>query len=128
MKKVLDELQSQGIYTFSREYIKDKLNISEIALKKALQRYERKGRILRIRRKFYIIIPLEYKSAGILPPFWFINDLMKYLNVQYYVGLVSAAGINGASHQQPQKLQVIVNKQLSSIKIKQLQIDFITKK
>ncbi len=127
MKKFLEDLQSNGIYTFSKELVRKQLNISESALKKTLQRYEKKGRILKLRKKFYLIIPLEYKKIGILPPFWFIDDLMKYLKLQYYVGLISAANVYGASHQQPQIFQVITNKQMSPIKVKQLQIDFITK-
>ena len=127
MKRFLEELQSNGIYTFSREKVKEHLNVSESALKKLLQRYEKKGYIVKLRRKFYLIIPIEYKKVGIIPPFWFIDDLMKYLNIKYYVGLVTAAGIYGSSHQQPQIFQVIVNKQLPSIRVKQLQIDFITK-
>ncbi len=127
MKKFIETLQSAGIYSFSRELVKGQLKISEAALKKVLQRYEKKKRILRIRRKFFIIIPIEYKVVGILPPFWFIDNLMKYLGVNYYVGLISAANIYGASHQQPQVFQVITEKKLRSINTKLIKIEFINK-
>jgi len=48
----------------------------------------------------YVLVPLEYLHAGAPPPSWFIDDLMKAMERPYYVGLLSAAGIHGASHQQ----------------------------
>ena len=127
MQKFLEDLQSYGIYSFSRDQLKDNLRISEDALKKILQRYERKGKIQRIRRKFYIILTPEYKKTGSMPPILFIDDMMKYFKIDYYIALISAANIYGATHQQPQVLQVIVNKQLKSIINKRLRIIFITK-
>lgn len=52
---------------------------------------------------------------------------MKYMNVAYYVGLVNAAAVYGASHQQPQVFQVIAEKQIKNIKVKDLKIEFIVK-
>ena len=42
-----------------------------------------------------------------LPPYLFIDDLMKSLNKPYYVALLSAAALYGAAHQQPMEYFVI---------------------
>jgi hypothetical protein len=42
-----------------------------------------------------------------LPPYLFIDDLMKSLDKPYYVGLLSAAALHGAAHQQPMGYTVI---------------------
>ena len=36
-----------------------------------------------------------------------IDDLMRFHHVPYYVGLLSAAALHGAAHQQPQEFQVV---------------------
>jgi predicted transcriptional regulator of viral defense system len=53
---------------------------------------------------------------------------MKYLGQPYYTSLLSAASYYGASHQQPQRFQVITNKQTRSISIGNVSIEFIVKK
>ena len=52
---------------------------------------------------------------------------MEYLDVRYYVGLLSAAAIWGASHQKPQEFQVLTNVQLRPIRVKILKIRFFKK-
>jgi len=47
------------------------------------------------------VVPIEYREAGCPPATWFIDDLMQHLGQPYYVGLLSAAEIHGAAHQQP---------------------------
>jgi predicted transcriptional regulator of viral defense system len=67
-----------------------------------------KKEVVQIRQGFYVIIPPEYSKQGMLPPYLFIDDLMKSLDKSYYVGLLSAAALHGAAHQQPMGYTVIV--------------------
>ena len=62
---------------------------------------------MQIRQGFYAIIPPEYSKQGIIPPYLYIDDLMKSLHKPYYVGLLSAAALYGAAHQQPTGYTVI---------------------
>ncbi len=64
------------------------------------------------RRGFFVIVPLEYKSAGAPPASWFIDDLMRFHDLPYYVGLLSAVSRHGAVAQKPHEFQVITNRQL----------------
>lgn len=104
------------------------LNLGQAALTKGLQRMQRTGRIQMIRRGFYVIVPLEYAISGIIPPDWFIDDFMKFLEQPYYVGLLTASALHGASHQQPQEYQVVVALPERTISTPNLRIRFFLKK
>jgi predicted transcriptional regulator of viral defense system len=123
----VDHLQSQGKYCFSKADAEIAMSNKGGALRKALWRLEDKKRIRMARRGFYVIVPLEYSRTGIVPAEWFIADLMNYLEQPYYVGLLSAAAIHGASHQQPQEFHVVVPKTERDIRIEGLQIRFFKK-
>lgn len=125
----VEKQQSWGKYVFSLEQVKsDFPDISEQALILALTRLSTKGRVLSVYKGFYLIIPPEYTSRGLLPPMLFIDSLMKFVDKPYYVGLLSAAALYGAAHQQPQEFFVVTNsKQLTTHK-KGLKINYITKK
>lgn len=125
----IEKQQSWGKYVFSLEQVKtDFPDISEHALILALTRLSKKGRVLSVYKGFYLIIPPEYASRGLLPPMLFIDNLMRYVDKPYYVGLLSAAALHGAAHQQPQEFFVITNsKQLTTYK-KELKINYITKR
>ncbi|MBN2613583.1 MAG: type IV toxin-antitoxin system AbiEi family antitoxin [Bacteroidales bacterium] len=125
----VEKQQSWGKYVFSLTQVKnDFQDLSESALKRALDRLSNKGRVLSVYKGFYIIVPPEYTSRGILPPLLFIDSLMKYIDKSYYVGLLSAAALHGAAHQQPQEFFVVTEtKQLTTIK-KGLKINYLTKK
>ena len=60
-------------------------------------------------RCFYVIVATEYKLKGIVPPSFYIDQLMKFLGRNYYVSLLSAASIHGAAHQRPQNFTVMVD-------------------
>ncbi|MDY0169957.1 MAG: hypothetical protein RBS80_25665 [Thermoguttaceae bacterium] len=59
----IDGPQSGGRYTFLREQAVAGSGLSPEALKKALQRLARRGRLLKVKNDFYVIVPLEYRSA-----------------------------------------------------------------
>jgi len=122
------ELQSQGRYTFSFEELRTRFSLSENALLQGIHRYKTKKQIAQIRKGFYAIIPPEYSKQGMLPPYLFIDDLMKSLNKSYYVALLSAAALHGAAHQQPMEFFVIAQTPAPrSIINKMLKISFFSK-
>jgi predicted transcriptional regulator of viral defense system len=128
VKDFIDQLQSHGRYSFEKQELLENLKISPDGVRVALSRLSKMGRIAMIHHGFYIIIPLEYRESKILPPLWFIDHLMKFLRLPYYVGLLSAAALYGAAHQQPQEFQTVTTKQLHPIHVRGLTIKFITKK
>ena len=68
-----------------------------------------KGRVYSAWRGFYVIVPDEHALKGFVPPIEYIESLMAYTGHKYYVGLLSAAAIYGAGHQQPQILTVVTD-------------------
>ena len=105
--KYLIEVRAQGRYSFTIEELKSQFNLSPNALNQILYRLKQKKEIALIRQGFYVIIPPEYSKQGIIPPYLYIDDLMKSLDKSYYVGLLSAAALHGAAHQQPTGYTVI---------------------
>ena len=128
LAKYIDSIQSKGRYTFSYDEIEGQFDLEYASLRKALNRLSNKHRIVLIRGKFYVIVPLEYRNKGILPASFFIDELMNYQDKSYYVGLLSAAALQGSSHQQPQNFQVMTVKPTCRlILVKGLQIKFYFK-
>lgn len=124
----VDSLQARGRYTFLRAEAVSGSGLSAEAVKKALQRLARRRRVVKVKSYFYVIVPLEYLHADGPPPSWFIDDLMKAMERPYYVGLLSAAGIHGASHQQPQEFQVLTDRPVRPLQVGRARIRFFVKK
>jgi predicted transcriptional regulator of viral defense system len=128
LPEYVDRLQQSGRYTFNRDQALGDLSLSPVAVKRAAERLIGQGRLIAPRRGFFVIVPLEYKSAGAPPPSWFIDELMRYHQQPYYVGLLSAAALHGAAAQQPQEFQVITNQQLRPATVGRSRVRFLLKK
>ena len=125
----IDTVRAKGRYGFTINEIKDKFDISDKAIHQNLYRLKTKKRIVQVRQGFYTILPAEYAIQGMLPTNLFIDDMMNMLHKKYYVGLISAAAIHGASHQQSMETFIITEKPaLRDIKNKKLKINFFVKK
>lgn len=124
----VDERQSAGRYTFLRREALAESGLSSEAVKKALQRLAARGRIAKAKDYFFVIVPLEYSKAGGPPAAWFIHDLMAAMERPYYVGLLSAAALHGASHHQPQEFQVVTDQPVRPVTVGRAKIRFFTSK
>lgn len=128
LPQYVDYLQSKGSYILLRENAINTLGMSPLAFNMAVCRLTQKGRVMMVRQGFYAIVPLEYRNAGGIPASWFIDSLMQFHKQPYYVGLLSAAALHGAAHQQPQEFQVVTNKVLRPITVGRTQIRFFLKR
>ena len=115
LNHLVDELQRSGRYSFTADEALASWSGSESALWRACSRLEKQGRIVSPRRGFYAIVPLEYRSAGAPPPEWYIDALMRFQGGSYYVGLLTAAALHGAAHQQVQAFQVVTDRTLCDV-------------
>ena len=115
LRELVDSYQESGRYVMTREQAGQALGVTSEALKKAVQRLVAKRRLAVPRRGFFVIVPVEYRQAGAPPPSWYIDSLMKSCGRRYYVGLLSAAALHGAAHQQPQEFQVVTDGQLRPV-------------
>ena len=127
LQKFINDRQSHGYYTFSLNELRTKFDVSPVALEHTIGRYIKKGQIVSIHRGFYLIVPMEYRSMGILPPEQFIDDLMVYLQKPYYVGLLTAAALHGAAHQRPQESYVVTVSNMRPLFKKGVKVNFFYK-
>lgn len=124
MSAWIEQLQSRGRYTFTRREAESETDRSVVAAQTALRRLKERGRIVSPRRGFYVVVPPEYRAVGSPPASWFIDELMRYLSRPYYVGLLSAAGIHGAAHQQPMVFQVVTRDATREVRAGKVSIRF----
>ena len=124
----MEEQQASGRYAFTREDVEGGLGGSSVAVQTALRRLKQKGRIASPRRGFYAVVPPEYRAAGCPPASWFIDDLMKNLDRRYYVGVLTAAALHGAGHQQPMAFQVIADRATRPMKAGRVRVEVHTRR
>jgi predicted transcriptional regulator of viral defense system len=126
----IEKLQSQGKYAFSIHMLAEMLPAySDIAARSALSRLTVKRKIISIYRGYYLIIPPQYTTKGVLPPELFLDGLMRNLQRPYYLALLNAASFFEASHQQPQEFFVITNFPVLRTTLKKgTKINYLSKK
>lgn len=110
LRDYLSRLSSAGRYVFTSRDMGEALDLSQDAVKQALNRLRRKSEIASPARGFYVIVPPEYRALGCLPADQFIPALMERSKTPYYAGLLSAAQYYGAAHHRPQEFQVMLGK------------------
>ncbi|MBT9587915.1 type IV toxin-antitoxin system AbiEi family antitoxin [bacterium] len=124
----MTHLLSTGRIVFSREEAHQALGVSHGALLDAAERQQRKGHLLNPRRGFYVIIPPQYLALGAPPPSWYVDDLMRHEGRPYYVSLLKAAELHGATHQAVMEFQVITDIRLPKIRAGRSAIVFYYRK
>ncbi len=124
MLRWVEQLQSEGRYTFTRSEAEARTGRSAVAVQSALRRLRQQGRIVSPRRGFHVVVPPEYRAAGSPPASWFIEELMGHLAQPYYVALLSAAAFHGAGHQQPMLFQVVTVKPTRPVRAGRVAIHF----
>ncbi|MDR1883687.1 MAG: type IV toxin-antitoxin system AbiEi family antitoxin [Prevotella sp.] len=122
------KIRSKGRFSFTFEELKQTFDSSERAIRQKLYRLKADNKIAIIRKDFYVVLPPEYSENGSLPIFLYIDDLMNYLERNYYVALYSAAALSGAAHQQPMEYQVIVQSPMRTIAENNTRINFLVRK
>ena len=105
-----------GFPTFSVEDIRLAFpNYSEQVIRNELFRLSSQDILYSAYKGFYVIIPPQYAAKRIVPPIYYIDQLMSYLKKPYYISLLNAAEILGAAHQRPQRFSVMTIYPKSSV-------------
>ena len=124
IKQYLDKLFARGRHSFTRKELERELALSQNVIGVGLNRLKKAEEIVSLARGYYIMIPLEYRSLGCLPASQFVPDLMKHLDMPYYVCLLSAAEFYGAAHQKPQVFQVMIPFMRKNLHIGKIRVHF----
>jgi predicted transcriptional regulator of viral defense system len=130
LSTVLDEAERSGKLNLRTEDIRAELpGLSLAALRQALHRQQRRGRLVRLSRgsDHWLIVPLQHAAAG-APPLeaWLDRYMSKTLGVPYYVTLLSAAETYGASPYAVMVTQVMVPERRRSITVGRHEVVFHT--
>lgn len=120
----VDGLLACGRHTFTAAEARAGLGTSPVAVYHSLRRLRKRGKLAMPRQGFYLIVDPEHRQLGALPPAAWIDDLMRFHRVPYYVGLLTAAAMHGASHQQPQEFQVITGTVLRPLTVGRVRVRF----
>ncbi|MES2151889.1 MAG: type IV toxin-antitoxin system AbiEi family antitoxin [Pseudomonadota bacterium] len=128
LRSVLDAAERRGKLNLRTEEIAASLpGVSPEALRQALQRQKRSGRLVRASRgsQHWVIVPIQDALDG-APPVetWLDNYMAKSLGIPYYVGMLSAAAAYGVSPQAIMVTQVVVPKARRPLKIGQHELHF----
>jgi len=126
----IEDLPKRGKSIFSKqEVVRQFSDMSYYSIRNALNRLAKKKKIQSVWHDFFVIILPEYGLKGIAPPIEYIDQLMKFLDKDYYVALLNAAALQGAAHQRPMEFFVITNSRILRNKQKDdVKINFVTKK
>lgn len=124
----MEQVQASGRLFFSTDELGPRATGSR-AVEAALRRYGRNGAIRRLSRKSraFVIVPPEYRTMGLPPVDWWLNDYMAHLKKPYYLGLLSAAALAGSSHFAVMESQVVTTEWMRPIEQGRLRIRFFQK-
>lgn len=114
----------QGRAFFTREEALIALGGTSGALSAALNRQIKKNRLASPRQGFYLILRPEEQITGADPIRW-IDPLMRFINVDYRISLLSAARLHGASHQAAMAFQLVTPQQLRPIILGRHRVEFV---
>ena len=112
----VSRLLSLGRMAFSAEEAEEALGIGHGAFLDAAERLQRRKALLHPRQGFYVIVPPQFASWGAPPAAWYIDELMHHEDQTYYVGLLKAAELHGATHQAVMEFQIVSAKRFPKIR------------
>jgi hypothetical protein len=124
----MTDLLSAGRVTFTRDEAIAALAITPGAFLKAASRQQKYKALLNPRQGFYVVVPPQFLSWGGPPPTCYIDDLMRHEKHPYYVGLLKAAELQGATHQAVMSFQVITDKRIPKIRAGRSIVSFLYRK
>lgn len=120
----LGSLAARGRYSFLLSEAAAELGRTPSSVSAALRREARHGSVGLLRNGFYVLVPPEHRAVGSPPASWFVDELMQFLGQPYYVGLLTAAALHGAGHQQPMVFQVVTDRQTRPVELGKVRIAF----
>ncbi|WP_353642716.1 type IV toxin-antitoxin system AbiEi family antitoxin [Mesorhizobium sp. WSM2239] len=109
-------LLSAGQVVFTSEHAEQALAVGRGAFLDAAERLQRRKALIRPRQGFYVAVPPQFATWGAPPPSWYIDALMQHEQQPYYIGLLKAAELHGATHQAVMEFQLVTPKRMPKIK------------
>lgn len=125
-RDLADWLLARGRHWATSEEVATLLAMPLTHVSPSLARWIKKGFLFSPTKGVYVPIPPEYRSWGAVPASHFIDPLMRHLDHDYYVCLLTAAEAHGFAHQRPQQFQVMTSARLRDRSFGRVQVSFVT--
>lgn len=122
------ELASDERYHFTTSEAQARLGGTLPAVRGALRRLKQKHEIADPARGFHVIVPPEFRRLECLPAEQFIPPLMEHLGEPYYVALLSAAEMYGASKHRPPFFQVMLKENRRRLVCGKVEVEFVARR
>lgn len=120
-----DWLLAQGRHFITTAEAANVLGVVPAKVPASLERAREAGKMISVTKGGWVPIPPGHRSAGAPPAGHYIDQLMNHLGHDYYVAMLSAAAMHGASHQSPMVLQVVTPARLRERRIGRSRIQFL---
>jgi predicted transcriptional regulator of viral defense system len=104
--ELADWALSRGRPHLTTREVAELVDVPEDQVRRRLHAPSRRGEWVQPVRGLWFPVPPEFRTWGAPPGIEIVDAMMLHLNVQYYVGWLSAAALFGATHQAPQQFQV----------------------
>ena len=124
LRNLDDRLIGEGRYSVTVSELVAETAANPSAIRSGLARLVEKRRAFSSARGLFVFVPSEFRSWGVVPAEWFIDQMMQHLDREYYVGLLSAAQLQGAAHQRPQVTQIVVDKPVADRDLERVRLRF----
>ena len=110
--EIVSWLLSNGITTVTNEELSVLLDVTEDHIRQRMAPLVRRNEIVAPYRGFWVPIPFEYRQWGAPEALYYIDSMMRFLSVDYYLGWMTAAALLGAGHHASQVFQAATAKPL----------------
>ena len=123
--ELADWLIGRGRHFVTAAEAAELLGVERRIVPASLEHARRSGKLVSVTKGGWVPVPPEHRSAGAPPASHYIDQLMTHLGHHYYIGLLSAAALHGASHQSPMVFQVVTPARLRDRTVGRSRIQFL---
>jgi len=111
---IVSWLLSYGVSAVTTQELSYLLGIPVNQVRQRLVPLQKRTEIVSPVRGLWIPVPYEYRHWGAPEAILYIDKMMRYLDIDYYLGWMTAAAIQGASHHAPQVFQVATSRTVAN--------------
>jgi predicted transcriptional regulator of viral defense system len=115
---------SHGISSLTTNDVAELLGTTADQVSPRLAPAIKRGEWVAPARGLWIPVPPEYRNWGGPPAVEFIDALMRYKDVEYYLGWLSAAAVHGSAHHAPQVTQIAASRPVRDREIGRVRLRF----
>ena len=122
-----DWMLARGRSSATTTELSELLGVAPDLVRIRLNPYVHRGQWVSPARRLWIPVPVEYRLWGAPEGIEIIDTMMRHLDVQYYVGWLTAAAVHGAAHHAPQVFQVAVSRHVADRQVGRTRFQFATR-